>query len=75
MNASRRAFLKTVGATAAIAGLPASAGAIDPIKRRGGPMMKLSLAAYSFASITDYRRRSSGGSRSPPAVRVTAPVR
>ena len=61
MKESRRAFLKSVGATAAIAGLPASAGAIDPIKRRGGPMMKLSLAAYSFRKyLTDYRRRSSG---------------
>jgi hypothetical protein len=40
MNGSRREFLTTVGATAAVAGLPVSAGAIDPIKRRGGPMMK-----------------------------------
>jgi sugar phosphate isomerase/epimerase len=61
MNGSRRAFLQTMAATAAVAGLPASAGAIDPIKRRGGPMMKLSLAAYSFRKyLTDYRRRSAG---------------
>src|SRR5918999_5051774 len=60
MNESRRAFFKTVGATAAAAALPASAGAIDPIKRRGGPMMHLSLAAYSFRKyLTDYRRRGS----------------
>jgi sugar phosphate isomerase/epimerase len=61
MKGSRRAFLKTVGATAAAAALPESAGAIDPIKRRGGPMMHLSLAAYSFRKyLTDYRRRRSG---------------
>jgi sugar phosphate isomerase/epimerase len=61
MNGSRRAFLKSVAATAALAGLPASAEAIEPIKRSGGPMMKLSLAAYSFRKyLTDYRRRSSG---------------
>ena len=61
MNGSRRAFLKSVGATAAVAGLPRSAAAIDPIKRRGGPLMTLSLAAYSFRKyLTDYRRRSSG---------------
>jgi sugar phosphate isomerase/epimerase len=61
MNRSRRTFLKSAGATAVVAGLPRSAAAIDPIKRRGGPLMKLSLAAYSFRkSLTDYRRRSSG---------------
>ena len=48
MNGSRRAFLKSAGATAVVAGLPRSAGAIDQIKRSGGPLMKLSLAAYSF---------------------------
>lgn len=61
MNGSRRAFLKTVGVTAAAAGLPGTVEAIDPIRRRGGPQMKLSLAAYSFRKyLTDYRRRSSG---------------
>lgn len=66
MNQSRRAFLKSVAATAAVAGLPASAEAIEPIKRSGGPMMKLSLAAYSFRKyLTDYRRRSSGAAQSP----------
>jgi sugar phosphate isomerase/epimerase len=61
MNGSRRAFLQTMAAAAAVAGVPASVGAIDPIKRRGGPMMQLSLAAYSFRKyLTDYRRKSSG---------------
>ena len=64
MNDTRRAFLKSMGAAAAVAGLPAPAAAIDPIKRRGGPMMKLSLAAYSFRKyLTDYRRRSSGAAQ------------
>lgn len=57
MIESRRTFLKTVGAAAALAGVPVSAAANDPIKRRGGPMMQLSLAAYSFRKyLTDYRR-------------------
>ncbi len=61
MKGSRRAFLQTMAAAAAVAGVPASAHAIDPIKRRGGPMMQLSLAAYSFRKyLTDYRRRSAG---------------
>ena len=61
MNGSRRAFLQMMAAAAAVAGVPASARAIDPIKRRGGPMMQLSLAAYSFRKyLTDYRRRSAG---------------
>jgi sugar phosphate isomerase/epimerase len=61
MNGSRRAFLKTMGVTAAAAGLPGRAEAIEPIQRRGGPQMHLSLAAYSFRKyLTDYKRRSSG---------------
>jgi sugar phosphate isomerase/epimerase len=59
MMGSRRAFLQTMAAATAVAGVPASASAIDPIKRRGGPMMQLSLAAYSFRKyLTDYRRKS-----------------
>ncbi len=61
MDESRRAFLRTIGAAAAVAGLPATAHAIDPIKRRGGPQMHLSLAAYSFRKyLTDYRRGGPG---------------
>jgi sugar phosphate isomerase/epimerase len=72
MNGSRRAFLKSVGAAAAVAGLPASAGANDPIKRSGGPLMKLSLAAYSFRKyLTDYRRRSSGAAQATGAGSMT----
>jgi sugar phosphate isomerase/epimerase len=60
MNGSRRAFLQTMAAAAAVAGVPGSASAIDPIKRRGGPMMQLSLAAYSFRKyLTYYRRKTS----------------
>jgi sugar phosphate isomerase/epimerase len=61
MNGSRRAFLKTVGVTAVAAGLPGTAEAIEPFRRRGGPRMHLSLAAYSFRKyLTNYRQRSSG---------------
>jgi sugar phosphate isomerase/epimerase len=61
MDESRRAFFKTIGIAAAVAGLPGTADAIDPIKRRGGPQMHLSLAAYSFRKyLTDYRRGGPG---------------
>jgi sugar phosphate isomerase/epimerase len=61
MKGSRRTFLKTVGAAAGVAGLSAPVAAIDPLKRRGGPQMQLSLAAYSFRKyLTDYRRRNTG---------------
>ena len=61
--ASRRTFLKTVGAAAAVTAFPASSEAIDQIKRRGGPQMQLSLAAYSFRKyFADYRR---GGANAP----------
>ena len=64
MNGSRRTFLQTMAAAAAVAGVPGSASAIDPIKRRGGSMMQLSLAAYSFRKyLTDYRRRSAGAAQ------------
>jgi sugar phosphate isomerase/epimerase len=60
MDDSRRTFLKTIGAAAAAGALPSSisaGGAADQIKRRGGPQMQLSLAAYSFRKyLTDYRR-------------------
>ncbi len=68
MNGTRRTFLQSMGAAAAAAAVPESAAAIDPIKRRGGPMMKLSLAAYSFRTyLTDYRRRSSGAGQGASA--------
>jgi sugar phosphate isomerase/epimerase len=45
----RREFVSSVVTGAAALAVPAAAaGAIDPIKRTGGPRMKLSLAAYSF---------------------------
>lgn len=58
MNASnRRDFLVgTLAATAAGAvALPANA--IDPIRRQGRPLMRLSLAAYSFRQVLDLSRK------------------
>ena len=51
MTLSRRAFLHTTAAAAAISAIPrptAGDATADPVKRTGGPRMKLSLAAYSF---------------------------
>jgi sugar phosphate isomerase/epimerase len=53
----RRHFLTSVAATA-VAALPAPAAAIDPIKRTGGPRMKLSLAAYSFRNALSGPKKS-----------------
>ena len=44
---NRRTFMSTLAALPALATSGAAAG-IDPIKRKGPPRMKLSLAAYSF---------------------------
>jgi sugar phosphate isomerase/epimerase len=51
MTLSRRAFLNTAAATALCAAPRAATSGerlADPVKRTGGPWMKLSLAAYSF---------------------------
>lgn len=45
MEVNRRDFMKAVG-VGALAEVPALA--MDPVKRRGAPHLKLSLAAYSF---------------------------
>src|SRR5687767_1941789 len=45
----RREFLSSVLAAPVLAAAPLSA--IEPIKRSGGPSMKLSLAAYSFREM------------------------
>ena len=62
MPDSRRTFLKALGtAAAAAAAAPGPAAAHEPIVRRFGPQMKLSLAAYSFRQyLTDYRRHGAG---------------
>lgn len=58
-TSSRRTFLQTVGATAAAAlARPDVSGAIQPFRRRHGPHMKLSLAAYSYRAYLPDRRRS-----------------
>ncbi len=48
MSQSRRSFIKTIGATVVASAAMQTVPAIDPIQRRNGTHMKLSLAAYSF---------------------------
>lgn len=59
MSDSRWVFLKGLGAAGVLgAGDTFPAAAMDPPVRRGGPSMRLSLAAYSYRKyMTDYRRR------------------
>ncbi len=56
---SRRQFLRASVAVAGTAALPARVPAIDPIKRPPGkPVLKLSLAAYSFRQALDLKKPS-----------------
>lgn len=66
MSDSRRLFLKGLGAAGVVAaGRTGPAAAMDPLVRRGGPSMRLSLAAYSYRKyMRDYRR---GAGASPAA--------
>src|SRR3989475_12148386 len=58
MPASRRQFLRSSLAAGAGAGLAsATAPAIEPIRRTGRPLIRLSLAAYSFRQFLDLRRK------------------
>ncbi len=57
MPATRRDFLQTSLAAATLGALSASdATAIEPIHRTGRPLIRLSLAAYSFRQYLDLRR-------------------
>jgi sugar phosphate isomerase/epimerase len=58
MNTTRRHFLGAslaVGTSAALVAAPCSA--IEPIRRTGRSLIKLSLAAYSFRQFLDLRRK------------------
>ena len=58
MTATRRQFLHNSLAAGAAVGLAAaSASAIEPISRTGRPLIRLSLAAYSFRQLLDLRRK------------------
>jgi sugar phosphate isomerase/epimerase len=58
MTTSRRQFLQTTLTAGASVGLAAaSARAIEPIRRTGRPLIRLSLAAYSFRQFLDLRRK------------------
>lgn len=53
----RRDFLGALAASA-LAAVPAGAAPIEPIRRTGGPSMKLSLAAYSFRAALAGQKKS-----------------
>jgi len=58
MNTTRRHFLGAslaVGTSAAL--VTANSIAIEPIRRTGRPLIRLSLAAYSFRQFLDLRRK------------------
>lgn len=61
MGVSRRAFLHSTAAVG-LSALPrrsaAATAAADPVKRTGGPRMKLSLAAYSFRESLSGSKKS-----------------
>jgi sugar phosphate isomerase/epimerase len=61
LHSNRRTFLSTALAAGALGVGAGAADAIDPIRRQGRPLMRLSLAAYSFRQALDLRQK-------PPAM-------
>src|SRR5437868_7029341 len=58
MHNTRRHFLQTsLAAGAGAALVPSATSAIEPIRRTGRPLIRLSLAAYSFRQFLDLRRK------------------
>lgn len=57
-NLSRRRFLTTSAIAGAGAALCRQLPAFEPIRRTGGPLLKLSLAAYSFNRFLNLRGKS-----------------
>jgi sugar phosphate isomerase/epimerase len=58
MKSTRRRFIHNSLAAGAGVGLAATAApAIEPIRRSGRPLIRLSLAAYSFRQYLDLRRK------------------
>ncbi len=53
----RRTFLLGSLAGAGALGVAGTANAIEPIRRQGRPLMRLSLAAYTFRQLLDLRRK------------------
>lgn len=56
----RRGFLALSAGTAAAANLTSQARAIEPIERKGKPVLKLSLAAYSFRDYLNAKPGATG---------------
>ena len=65
-SSSRREFIKhnislaLAAAGAGIAGSNIASAAVEPIKRLGGPMLKVSLNAYSFAKLLNDHAQGRG---------------
>lgn len=57
MASYRRDFLLGSLTAGAVALHASSAPAIEPIRRQGRPLLRLSLAAYSFRQVLDLRRK------------------
>jgi sugar phosphate isomerase/epimerase len=57
----RRAFSLAAGSTVAtLGGSDVVRAAIEPIRRQGGPVLKISLNAYSFAKLLNERMQANG---------------
>src|SRR5262245_24070196 len=57
MEHTRRRFLVSAGTAGVVAATEASVHAIEPIRRVGRPLMRFSLAAYSFRELLNLRRK------------------
>jgi sugar phosphate isomerase/epimerase len=57
MQTSRRHFLQTALATGTGLALTAGAGAIEPIKRSGKPLTRLSICAYSYRQYLTSKKK------------------
>jgi sugar phosphate isomerase/epimerase len=62
LSSSRRTFLKTAALlpVAASMSVPSALGAVQPPKRVGGPNLKISLNAYSFAKLLNDQLQERG---------------
>jgi sugar phosphate isomerase/epimerase len=62
LTCNRRGFLKSAAllSLAARLGVPSASAAVEPVKRVGGPSLKVSLNAYSFAKLLNDQLQGRG---------------